>query len=143
MQPPVAKPAQLTPIGAMMDMSKGKGADVLSGIASLYVRFAPESVKEDMVWAWAPADVASTKLARLRSFMLNINCVFVENACWMGWIWSLAKVGACCQQDLLPLYVPPSFSMLLGIALPHSYRGLKIDPASSLNSATLIQVCLI
>lgn len=49
MQPPVAKPAQLTPMGAMMDMSKGKGADALSGIASLIVRFALASVKEDKV----------------------------------------------------------------------------------------------
>jgi hypothetical protein len=49
MQPPVAKPAQLTPMGAIMDISKGKGADVLSGIASLNVRLALASVKEDMV----------------------------------------------------------------------------------------------
>jgi len=73
MQPPVAKPAQLTPMGAMMDMSNGKGADVVSGMASLNVRFAPASVKEDKAkfWAWALADVASTRLTRLRSFMVN------------------------------------------------------------------------
>jgi hypothetical protein len=53
--PPVAKPAQLTAMGAVMDMRRGNGADVLSGIASLKVRFALASVKEDMVgfYAWA------------------------------------------------------------------------------------------